>query len=189
MISINKNLGIFFLISVVFGNAVWAFDSDDVMGDGTGEQFGFVPGQSWHEGDFALPPMPAESDLIAIKIFQMPHYRYYIDGRSLNVGAKDNVARYTVIIEPPGGLMNVFYEGIRCDTKQYTMYASALWGEAFNPLPDNQWKAINDKGVNVYRHDLFEYFLCNNSLIKADKKDIVRALKSPPDNFIEDELE
>jgi len=188
MTSFAKYFLIVFLTFSPFGSMTWAFE-DDLLGDGTGEQFGFVPNRSWQEGDFALPPMPSEKNLILVKIFEMPQYRYFIDQRSLNVSANDNVARYTIVIMPPSGLRNVFYEGIRCDTNEYKIYATALWGEQFNAIANSKWNAIVDKGVNVYRHDLFKYFLCHNSLIKANKKDILQALRYPPDNFIEDELE
>lgn len=188
MTSNHRYLIISFLIIGLFGNVVWAVE-DDILGDGTGEQFGFVPGRSWHEAEFNLPSAPIESDLIPVKIFEKPHYHYYIDQRSLNVTANDNVARYTIVIEPPGGLRNVFYEGIRCDTNQYKIYASALWGETLNAIPDSEWQDIQDKGMNVYRHDLYKYFFCSNSIIKANKKDILQNLKYRPDNFIEEEFE
>ncbi len=177
------------LLILLPGIAIVQAKDDDVLGDGLGDQFGFVPRKSWDEATIPIPDLPAESDLLRVKIFEMPHYKYYIDAKSLHVSAGDNVARYLMIVEPPSGLRNMFYEGIRCDTREYKIYASSLWGQPLSPIRGPQWYKIADKGLTVYRYDLFKYFLCSNSIIKGKKKDILHAIEYPPDNFIEEELE
>jgi len=177
------------VLVLLTGVAIVHAKDDDVLGDGMGDQFGFVPGKSWNEANVPLPDLPAESELLNLKIFEMPHYKYYIDTKSLDVSAGDNVARYLIIVEPPSGLRNMFYEGIRCDTREYKTYASSLWGQPLSPLREPQWSRIADNGLTVYRYDLFKYFLCSNSIIKGKKKEILHSIEYPPDNFIEEELE
>ena len=182
---------LFGLMLLQFGVAslAQAADDDDVLGDGMGQQFGRVFQRSWQEQEVQLPAAPDNSKLIPLKIYKMPHYKYYIDSASVNVSAGDNVARYTVVIEPPSGLRNVFHEGVRCDTREYKIYASSLWGQALNPLSSSQWNKIQENATGVYRYDLFSYFLCENSLIKGKKTDILQLLEYPPDNFIDEVLE
>lgn len=177
------------ILVLLAGTAIVHAKDDDVLGDGLGDQFGFVPRKSWEEAKVPLPGLPEESELLRLKIFEMPHYKYYIDAKSLDVSAGDNVARYLIIVEPPSGLRNMFYEGIRCDTREYKTYASALWGQPLSPLRGPPWSRIADKGLTVYRYDLFKYFLCSNSIIKGKKKEILHSIEYPPDNFIEEELE
>jgi len=164
-------------------------EEDDILGDGMGDQFGHVLRKSWQETVVKLPAAPVEKNLLPIKIFEMPQYKYYIDTQSLHISANDNVARYTIIVEPPSGLRNVFFEGIRCDTKTYKMYASSLWGQPLSPIRDSQWYPIAEKGLNVYRSDLYKYFLCSQSILKGSKKEILQYIEYPPDNFIDEELE
>ncbi len=163
--------------------------NDDVMGDGMGQSFGHTYKRGWEEQELALPSAPQNDNLISLKVFQMPRYKYFIDASSVNVTAGDNVVRYTVVIEPPSGLRSVLFEGIRCDNNEYKMYASALWGQPLNPLTSPQWKTIEESGTGAYRHDLFTYFLCENSIIKGKKEDILQLLEYPLDNFISEELE
>ncbi len=170
-------------------STAFADNNDDVMGDGLGQPFGHVSRRAWSEQEVQLPPAPEDDRLIALKIFEIPSYKFYIDAGSINVAAGDNVARYTVVIEPPSGLRNVFYEGIRCDTGEYKTYATALWGQALNPSTSAPWYDITETGMNVYRNDLFRYFLCENSIIKGNKTEIVKLLESPPDDFIDEVLE
>jgi hypothetical protein len=177
------------LLQVILAGPAQAADDDDVLGDGMGQQFGHVLKRSWKEQEVQLPAAPDNSNLIPLKIYKMPHYKYYIDSASVNVSAGDNVARYTVVIEPPSGLRNVFHEGIRCDTREYKIYASSLWGQALNPLSSSQWNRIQETATGVYRYDLFSYFLCENSIVKGKKTDILQLLEYPPDNFIDEILE
>jgi len=162
--------------------------SDD-FGDGPDDSFGFVFKKAWQEAELPLPDMPTDARLLPLKVFQMPAYKYYIDIESINVSAGDNVARYTIVIEPPSGLRNVFFEGIRCDKNKYKLYGSALWGKPLTKISTSNWQGIIERGVGVYRHDLFKYFLCNKSIINGEKKDIVQLLKYPPSNFIDEEEE
>jgi hypothetical protein len=182
---------LFQIVVLQFGMAAsgHADSVDDVLGDGLGEPFGNVIQRSWEEKAVPLPATPDDSKLIPLKIYKMPHYKYYIDSASVNVSAGDNVARYTVVIEPPSGLRNVFYEGIRCDTREYKIYASTLWGQALSPLSSSPWYEIQENATGAYRYDLFTYFLCEHSLIKGKKTQILQLLEYPPDNFIDEVLE
>ena len=161
--------------------------ASDIFGDDTDDSFGFVFKKPWEEADLPLPDMPTNDRLLPLKIFQMPAYKYYIDIESINVSAGDNVARYTIVIEPPSGLRNVFFEGVRCDKNKYKLYGSALWGKPLTKISGSSWNGIIERGVGVYRYDLFKYFLCNKSIINGTKKDIVQLLKYPPSNFIDEE--
>lgn len=162
--------------------------ADDLFDDDQNDSFSFIPGKPWQEADLPVPDSPTDDSLVPLEIYQMPDYKYYIDIKSLNVSGGDNVVRYTAVLETPSGIRNVFFEGIRCDNMTYKLYASALWGQPLKKTFASEWRNISVVGVNVYRNDLFRYFLCSQSIINGKKSDIVQMLKYPPTNFIiEDE--
>ena len=149
--------------------------------------FGNFTSKRWVEASVPVPANPVEENLVQIEIYEMPRYKYFIDLHSVHVSAGDNVARYTVVVEPPSGLRNVFFEGIRCDKKQSRIYASSLWREPLKKTEFSTWQPILERGVTAYRYDLFRYFLCSNSVINGKKRDIAQLLKYPSGNTEEDE--
>jgi len=191
--SVSYLPGIFFLCALVLqltlSFTVYADDNDDVMGDGLGTSFGSVLQRSWEESATSLPARPQADHLMPFKVFETPDYKYYLDSSSLNISGGDNVVRYTVVVETPSGIKNVFYEGIRCDTQEYKMYATALWGADLSPLTEPPWSPVTQKGSGVYRYDLFKYYFCHYSIIRGSKDDILQLIEYPPDNFIQEELE
>lgn len=191
VMSIRRLAGVLFFFTLITQSPwVMADENDDVMGDGLGESFGgVVRGGAWEESELSIPAQPEKDHLLPFKVYETPQYQYYLDSLALNVSAGDNVVRYTVVIETPSGIRNVFYEGIRCDTQEYKTYASALWGGALSPISEPQWSAVTQQGMGVYRYDLFKYYFCNSSIIRGSKKDILQMIEYPPDNFIDEELE
>jgi len=162
-----------------------AYGAEDIYGDSI-ETFGVVSKKTWQEADVKTPDKPLEDSLIRVEVYEMPQYKYYIDEKSLHVSARDNVARYTVVIETPSGVRNVFFEGIRCDKQEYKLYASAINDEPFKKSLSLRWNRIHERGVGAIRHDLFKYYLCSNSIIKDKKRDIIQSLKYPPTDHADD---
>ncbi len=131
--------------------------------------------------DIIIPTFPKEKDLIPI---QMEHAKrkFYIDAKSLTV-ARDQVPRYTVVIESPSGTRSVFYEAVRCQDKHYKTYAYGdVRKKKFIVLKDPQWKPItNTIGPFRYRTDLVDVFMCNQEVARRKVREIVQALKYPPE--------
>ncbi|NOY66847.1 MAG: hypothetical protein GXP13_05510 [Gammaproteobacteria bacterium] len=161
-------------------------DEEDIFGDEIAP-FGAVNSKAWQEVAVVIPARPVKDNLAKIQIFEMPRYKYYIDIASLSISAKDNVVRYTVVIETPTGIKNVFYEGIRCDTREYKLYASAINDQPLKEAFVSRWHRIGGGGVSAFRDNLFNYYLCDNSIINGKRSDIVQLLKYPPGDFIEED--
>jgi len=181
----NKSLValfIFFLLTSQFASARVEERNDDVLGDGTGEVFGFVPGKKWQEIIVSLPASPKEPDLIPLLVYENPTYKYYIDSLSLNVSGEDNIVHYTIVIESPSGVRNIFNEGIRCDTRSYRQYGFALWGKPFSPIDEGQWQPISSRGVTKFRTNLYEYFFCESDIFKGNTDQVRESLRYAPDN-------
>lgn len=151
--------------------------AEDMTGmDGLPE---YQPGQPWHEEVLQLPPYPAEEVLIRLDT-SYPGYRYFIDPASVSVGEQDQVARYTVVVETNDGARNVFYEGIRCDTRQYKTYAYGYGDGPFHAMPTADWKEIRNQDALRYRADLADFYVCDGPAVRFDAKQIVKRIQYPP---------
>ena len=161
-------------IAVVMAPAVLAVDESGM--DGLPE---YEPGREWEEQAARLPAYPSGDDLVALDT-DYPGYRYFIDPASVSVGKKDQVARYTVIIESTDGVRNVFYEGMRCDSRQYKTYAYGSADGPFHEMPDAGWKYIRSEAAFRYRRDLVDFYVCDGPIVRFDAKEIVKQIKYPP---------
>jgi len=160
--------------------------ADDIFGDSTGPT---VITKAWKEAGVQIPIKISDSNLIKFKIFEMPQYQYFIDVSTLTPSKSDNVVRYAAVVRTPGGVRNIFYEGIRCDTGEYKLYATAIGDQRLIPVENPEWKAIQGQGVTVYRSDLYRDFLCRHSLIRGSKQDIIELMKYTPDSNDDSDLD
>lgn len=174
------------LAALVLSPGICLSDDEGVMND----DFAFTGGKAWQEAKVNIPPTPVSKNLQELTVMKMPAYKFYVDLESVKVDAGDNVARYTIVIETRSGLRNIFYEGIRCDTDEYKLYAIGLWGKPLSPVKSSHWKPIgtDTPEIGVYRYDLATYFLCRQLRINGKKQDIVQLLQYPP-NLADPEFE
>jgi hypothetical protein len=112
----------------------------------------------WVEIESALPAYPARKNLIPFEVSAVTRNRHFIDAASVSVG-KDDVVRYTVLVEAPGGVSNISYEGIRCGSGERRIYAfghpDRTWSEARN----TSWQEINNSGFS-YQKALYDDYFC-----------------------------
>ncbi len=135
--------------------------------------------KQWAEGRADLPPWPADSDLVELKVdFRSPgNFRYFIDGRHLRVDA-DEVVRYTLVAEAPSGTRNVTFEGLRCTAQgTYRQYAYGANG-AFVPIEEGDWQPISLQTGDRLHKELHGHFLCvPRAFAPRPVKDMIRAFK------------
>ena len=132
------------------------------------------------EQSVKIPFYPNPKNYIPLEI-PYAHVKYFIDAKSVSVGKKDRVARYTVIIRSRSGANNVYFEGIRCDSKQYRTYAYYNNADKKPKLMLNsQWQTIQGVSSYKYRKVLYDMFVCNDSAVRPKAKDIIQVLKYPP---------
>lgn len=112
--------------------------------------------RNWQEGEVKLPAFPKDDGLIEFFVSGASSFRFFIDPASLSPG-RDGVVRYTLIARSPSGYSNISYEGIRCATNSYRVYALGSNG-SWKPQ-DSDWRVIEAKSVqrwhNILRNDFF----------------------------------
>ena len=130
----------------------------------------------WTESLTRLPPAPADADLIEFELDgAATAFRYFIDGRHLEVGS-DQVVRYTLVARSASGAGNLSFEGMRCTPKgQYKVYAYGA-GTGFTPVNED-WQVIGPD-TEPYRVELWRHHLCAPRAFKPrPTKDMIRSLK------------
>jgi hypothetical protein len=133
---------------------------------------------NWVENKIdTLPPLPQEGDLLTFTVSQNTPLKFTIDSKSLTVGS-DGVVRYTVVVTSPAGARNVNYEGIRCDTYEWRLYAGLNADhDGWDPTVANTWQRIENGNLNAYRAALFQDYFCANKMPVGSAKTIVNNIR------------
>jgi hypothetical protein len=118
--------------------------------------------EGWKEEKFQFPELPNDDDLLAFEVPDSPH-RHYIDAQSLSIG-KDEVLRFTVVVEA-GTTRNVFYEGMRCITREFRSMGFTTGERAFRERRNSQWRRLyaTAGGANRFRWVLWDRYLCDDT--------------------------
>lgn len=131
----------------------------------------------WQESAANLPPYP---DLNATRSFYVSPATtldFAIDPASLSVG-KDEVIRYTLVIKSSSGAANVSFEGLRCSTEEYKVYAYGyVRNKKWSPVKNPQWKPVTEVGANRPHAALIgEYFCAQSTRVSDDPKVLLKRL-------------
>jgi CNP1-like family protein len=165
-----QNRGLALVLATVFGVSVahaqqgsdWEADFDENKKD-------------WKEIEAKIPAYPKNEDLVAFNGGPASAHRFFIDAKSLSIGA-DGVVRYSLVIKTAGGATNVTYEGMRCETHEQKYYAvgqpNGSWTRARNP----QWRQIQSPEVNRQHMVLYNGYLCDGGTYKGIPASSVRQI-------------
>lgn len=113
----------------------------------------------WQEQEASLPAFPKDEDLIEFYVSATTTNRFFVDGATLNPGA-DGVVRYTLVVRTAGGATNVSYEGLRCQTLEYRLYATGRRDGMWVTARSSDWKAIANSPANRQHAALSRDYLC-----------------------------
>jgi hypothetical protein len=130
---------------------------------------------NWKEGEIKLPAYPKTEDLIEFFVSSASSFRFFIDPASLAPG-RDGVVRYTLVARSASGVANVSYEGMRCSTNSYKLYA--LGNEGRWSVRESEWRAIEPRSVQRWHLELrTRYFCPGNAQIytAAEGLDLLRS--------------
>jgi hypothetical protein len=112
----------------------------------------------------AAPAFPARATLLEFEVRAPRDFRYYIDGATLSVDAKE-VVRYALVARSPSGVENVTYEALRCKTDEYRVYALGRADGTWGGRPGN-WRPIAESRQPQHRILQREYFCPQNNPIR-----------------------
>jgi len=144
-------------IALLVASAAWADIAKDL---GTHQSAGRdVNEAEWVEEQAIPPAFPKDADLIEFYVSAGTANRFFIDGSTLSVG-KDGIVRYTLVVKTSGGATNTSYEGIRCKTSEYRLYASGRADGTWASARVADWRPIENKPVNRHHAALNRDLFC-----------------------------
>lgn len=117
----------------------------------------------WVEIETRVQQGPKESDLTEVEVERLPPgMTLYADLENLTVDERDHVARLWLVVRSSGGVDNGSYEGFRCATGEYKVYAyhNPKRSTPLRRVRLPRWRLIRP---NDYRSDLAQEVLCSDT--------------------------
>ncbi len=165
------------LLSLVLSAAVYPLHAKRDQYGTEPEYFDFDESlvEKWKEGEVTLPPYPKDQDLLAVPLLATDTLKVYIDRASLSRGV-DRVARFSLVVESPSGARSVFYDGLRCETREYKTYAVGSPEHGFTPVKAAAWRRIPQPAINAFRYQLYRQYICDTNGSARTPEDLARLL-------------
>ena len=130
----------------------------------------------WVELQAKIPPYPVMEEAIPFFVSASTDNKFFIDPKSISVGA-DDVVRYTLLVKSAEGALNVSYEGMRCSTGEFKLYAFGHSDKTWSRNRYAKWSPIVYKDLNRQHHMLYDDFFCPGGIIIKDTREAISALK------------
>lgn len=127
------------------------------------------------EMDVVLPTkLPEPKNIKGLLITVGSPLFFGIDVTSIAVG-DDNVVRYVMAIHNPSGTQQIKYEGIRCDSMEYKVFAYVN-AEGKWISNNTDWKPIPKGGYNQYQSVLAWNGFCVGNSPNRNNTDLMKDL-------------
>ncbi|MGB3071626.1 MAG: CNP1-like family protein [Ottowia sp.] len=139
----------------------------------------------WKEDTPPPPPAYGVKNLIDIEMPAASTVRMGVDPDTISLNKETGIVRYIVVARGPSAV-NAMYEGIRCATGEYRVYARQTPGNDWSFSPEGEWKSM--RGQVNYRHPyrLARDGVCIGTIPNGSVQEMVRALKSPKGTLYDD---
>lgn len=131
--------------------------------------------KKWQEMEVQLPAAPRPENLLPFNVSAASANQFFIDGATLSVGS-DGVVRYVLVIISPQGARNVTFEGMRCESREYRIYASGRLDGSWSKARKNEWVRIQEEYANRYHAALFLDYFCPVGVVVRDAAEARNAL-------------
>lgn len=168
-------------VLVLLSTGVLGFSSAGAIGPvepwGPSKDFEEEDKQPKVESEVVLPAFPKAEDFVEFYTGPTATNRYFIDTSSVSL-VDDNVVRYVLLVQTAGGVKNISYEGMRCQTRERRLYATGREEGVWSKARRSEWLLIQN--TSSYRHqaELFYSYFCRPGEVQPTVKQMVAALKA-----------
>ena len=117
----------------------------------------------WIENETEVLAAPREEDLVRVGVDQMPPgLELLIDARRLTVDPDDRIIRLWMVVRSEAGVDNGSFEGFRCATREYKVYAfsNASRTPPVTKAKRPRWRPISRRRGGNYRLELLQDYFC-----------------------------
>lgn len=137
----------------------------------------FEPPPPWVEGTYVFPPPPESEAFEPFYVSAVTNNDFFLDRRSISIG-EDGITRYTLVVRSSRGARTASFEGIRCETAEWRMYATAARNGTWVPVRSSKWRRIEESGLNRSRAALAKEYLCDTGVQLQSVSEILDKLRS-----------
>lgn len=113
----------------------------------------------WEEEAVLLPTYPQEANLREFYVSPTTTHKFFIDASTLSVG-KDGVVRYVLVVKASGGATNTTYEGMRCESREFKIFATGHRDGTWVLARKGMWRPIENKPTNRQHAALSRDYFC-----------------------------
>jgi hypothetical protein len=135
----------------------------------------------WAEEEVSFPEFPKDENLLQFYVSEVTTNQFFIDASTLQVG-KDGVVRYVIVVRTRGGAVNISFEGLRCESREYKTYASGHRDGTWAKARQSAWRPIGNKSMNRQHAALSRDLFCPSGVAiqsPAEGRDALRLGKHP----------
>ena len=118
----------------------------------------------WIENETEVLALPRQDDLVPVTLDTLPpELELLIDKSRITVGEKDRVIRLWVWVRSKYGAENASFEGYRCETREYKVYAYANPNRKppVSKAKRPRWLAAKQGRTANYRAELLQDYFCS----------------------------
>lgn len=133
----------------------------------------------WKEDAVPPPPAYSTSGLIDIEMPRSASVKLGVDPKTIAINTETGIVRYVVIAQGPSAV-NATYEGIRCATGEFRIYARQVQGGDWSASTDTAWRAMVGQSSVMVQHPqkLARGGMCVGKSVRESVRDMVRELKT-----------
>lgn len=123
----------------------------------------------WIENETEVLGLPDSDDLMVVDIDQLPSgMTLMLDKSRISVNKDDQVVRVWLWVRSSSGADNASFEGFRCDTREYKVYA---YGNPRRTPPVTKakkprWRKAKKVVSGNYRRELMDDYFCGYSELR-----------------------
>lgn len=140
------------------------------------------PDENWREAEVPMPSPVQRDHLREFEVSAASSNRFFVDESSLDVGA-DYVVRFVMLIQGSGGAEMVTYEGIRCNTGEYKLYAHGRDDGEWVPPRRSEWKPLRSVRSHLPQAALAHNYLCDGVAPPRSRDAALRGLRNGVDRW------
>jgi hypothetical protein len=133
----------------------------------------------WKEVEAPPAPPVRTTGLIPLDIPRSTLH-FGVDPASVSLD-KDSVVRYVVVATSDSGAVNALYEGIRCASGDFKVYARHNGGSGWTVARDTPWRALSEPSASRHTILIARTGACIGQAPNRSASQIVRDLKAPVD--------
>lgn len=138
-----------------------------------------APNPDWKEVEAPPAPLFRTDALIPLEI-PGTSLRFGVDPASISIGV-DGVVRYVVVATSATGAVNAMYEGIRCNTGDFKVYARHNPDSGWTVAKDAPWRSLHEQPLSRHSLAIARTGACIGRGPNRSASQIARDLRAPAD--------